>query len=82
MVSTQIEEQIEEHKEVITTVQIEVLEEDKNPIEDPEEHMTKDKDSTEAQGEVQTMDREVEDLLSLIIIIGIAWYARREDTIT
>ena len=82
MVSTQIEEQIEEHKEEITTVQIEVLEEDKNPIEDPEEHMTKDKDSTEARGEVQTMDREVEDLLSLIIIIGIAWYVRREDTIT
>ena len=50
MVSTQIEEQIEEHKEVITTVQIEVLEEDKNPIEDPEEHMTKDKDSKEGSG--------------------------------
>ena len=82
MVSTQIEEQIEEHKEEITTVQIEVLEEDKNPIEDPEDHMTMDKDSTEARGEVQTMDREVEDLLSLIIIIGIAWYARREATIT
>ena len=82
MVSTQIEEQIEEHKEEITTVQIEVLEEDKNPIEDPGDHMTMDKDSTEARGEVQTMDREVEDLLSLIIIIGIAWYARREDTIT
>ncbi len=82
MVSTQIEEQIEEHKEEITTVQIEVLEEDKNPIEDPEDHMTMDKDSTEARGEVQTMDREVEDLLSLIIIIGTAWSAGRGDTIT
>ena len=82
MVSPQIEEQIEEHTEEITTVQTEVLEEDKNPIEDPEDHMTMDKDSTEARGEVQTMDREVENLLSLIIIIGIAWYAGREDTIT
>ena len=82
MDSNQIEEQIEEHKEEITTDQIECLEEDKNSIEDPEEHMTKDKDSTEAQGEVQTKDREVEDLPSLIILIGTAWYARREDTIT
>ena len=80
-VSAQIEEQIEEHKEEITTDQIEALEEDKNPIEDPEKHMTKGKDSTEAQGEVQTKDREVEDLLSLIITIGTAWYARKEDTI-
>ena len=82
MVSTQIEEQIEEHREEITTLHIEVLEEDKNPIEDLEKHMTKDNGSTEAQGEVQTKDREVEDLLSLIIIIGTAWYAGREDTVT
>ena len=82
MDSNQIEEQMEEHKEEITTTLTEDLGEDRNPIEDPEDHMTMDKDSTEARGEVQTMDREVEDLLSLIIIIGIAWYARREDTIT
>ena len=50
------------------------MEEDKNLIED--------KDSMEAQGEVQTKDREVEDLHSLIVTIGTAWYAKREDTIT
>ena len=89
----QVEEQIGEHKEETTTDKdhiedleedrniIKDLEEDKNLIEDLEEHMTKDKDSTEAQGEVQTKDREVEDLPSLIILIGTAWYARREDTI-
>ena len=82
MDSNQIEEQIEEHKEEITTTLTEVLEEDKNPIEDPEDHMTMDKNPTEARGEVLTIDREVEDLLSLIIIIGTAWSAGREDTIT
>ena len=82
MDSNQIEEQIEEHREEITTTLTEVLEEDKNPIEDPEDHMTMDKNPTEAREEVLTTDREVEDLLSLIIIIGIAWYARRKDTIT
>ena len=82
MDSNQIEEQIEEHKEEITTALTEVLEKDKNPIEDPEGHMTMGKNSTEARGEVLTMDREVEDLLSLIIIIGTAWSAGRGDTIT
>ena len=82
MDSNQIEEQIEEHKEEITTALTEVLEKDKNPIEDPEGHMTMGKNSTEARGEVLTIDREVEDLLSLIIIIGTAWSAGREDTIT
>ena len=81
MDSNQIEEQIEEHKEEITTAQTKVLEEDKNPIEDPEDHMTMDKDSTEARGEVQTMDREVENLLSLIIIIGTVWSTGRGATI-
>ena len=57
------------------------MEEDKNPIEDSEEHMTKDKDSTEAQGEAQTEDIEVENQHSLMVTIGTAWYARREDTI-
>ena len=46
MDSNQIEEQIEEHKEEITTTPTEVLEKDKNPIEDPEGHMTVDKNST------------------------------------
>ena len=82
MDSNQIEEQIEEHKEEITTTLTEVLEEDKNPIEDPEDHMTMDKNPTEAREEVLTTDREVEDLLSLIIIIGTAWSAGRGDTIT
>ena len=79
----QIEEQIGEHKEETTTDkdQIEDLEEDKNPIEDSEEHMTKDKDSTEAQGEAQTEDIEVENQHSLMVTIGTAWYARREDTV-
>ena len=36
----------------------------------------------EAQGEVQTKDREVEDLHSLIVTIGTAWYAKRGDTVT
>ena len=44
MDSNQIEEQIEEHKEEITTTPTEVLE--KDPIEDPEGHMTVDKNST------------------------------------
>ena len=61
---------------------IEDLEEDKNLIEDSEEHMTKDKDSIEAQGEVQTEDIEVEDQHSLIITVGTAWYAKREGTVT
>ena len=82
MDSNQIEEQIEEHKEEITTTLTEVLEEDKNPIEDPEDHMTMDKNPTEAREEVLTTDKEVEDLLSLIIIIGTAWSAGRENTIT
>ena len=82
MDSNQIEEQIEEHKEEITTTLTEVLEEDKNPIEDPEDHMTMGNNPTEARGEVLTIDREVEDLLSLIIIIGTAWSAGRGDTIT
>ncbi len=56
------------------------MEEDKNPIEDSEEHMTKDKDSTEAQGEARTEDIEVENQHSLMVTIGTAWYARREDT--
>ena len=46
MDSNQIEEQIGEHKEEITTTPTEVLEKDKNPIEDPEGHMTVDKNST------------------------------------
>ena len=46
MDSNQIEEQIEEHKEEIATTPTEVLEKDKNPIEDPEGHMTVDKNST------------------------------------
>ncbi len=74
--------QIEEHKEEITTTLTEVLEEDKNPIEDPEDHMTTDKNPTEARGEALTIDREVEGLLSLIVIIGTVWSAGREDTIT
>ena len=82
MDSNQIEEQIEEHKEEITTTLTEVLEEDKNPIEDPEDHMTMDKNPTEAREEVLTTGRGVEDLLSLIKIIGTAWSAGREDTIT
>ena len=82
MDSNQIEEQIEEHKEEITTTLTEVLGEDRNPIEDPEDHMTTDKNPTEARGEVLTIDREVEGLLSLIAIIGTVWSAGREDTIT
>ena len=76
----QVEEQIGEHKEETTTDKdhIKDSEEDRNIIEDLEE----DKDSMEAQGEVQTKDREVEDLPSLIVTIGTAWYAKREDTIT
>ena len=35
--SNQIEEQIEEHKEEITTILTEGSEEDKNPIEDPKD---------------------------------------------
>ena len=81
-VSAQIEEQIEEHKEEITTTLTEVLEEDKNPIEDPEDHMTTDKNPTEARGEALTIGREVEGLLSLIVIIGTVWSAEREDTTT
>ena len=44
--------------------------------------MTKDKDSTEAQGEVQTEDIEVEDQHSLMVTIGTVWCAKREDTTT
>ena len=82
MDSNQTEEQIEEHKEEITTTLTEVLEEDKNPIEDPEDHMTTDKNPTEARGEALTIGREVEGLLSLIVIIGTVWSAEREDTTT
>ena len=81
MDSNQIEEQIEEHKEEITTAQTKVLEEDKNPIEDPEDHMTTDKNPTEARGEALTIDREVEGLLSPTAIIGTVWSIRREATI-
>ena len=58
------------------------MEKDKNPIEDSEEHMTKDKNSTEAQGEAQTEEIEVENQHNLMVIIGTAWYARRGDTVT
>ena len=58
--------QIEEHKEEITTILTEGSEEDKNPIEDPKDHMITDRNPTEARGEVPTIDREVEGLLSLI----------------
>ena len=82
----QVEEQIGEHKEETTTDKdhIKDSEEDRNIIEDLEEdkNLIEDKDSMEAQGEVQTKDREVEDLHSLIVTIGTAWYAKREDTIT
>ena len=64
--SNQIEEQIEEHKEEITTTLTEGSEEDKNPIEDPKDHTITDRNPTEARGEVPTIDREVEGLLSLI----------------
>ena len=82
----QVEEQIGEHKEETTTDKdhIKDSEEDRNIIEDLEEdkNLIEDKDSMEAQGEVQTKDREVEDLPSLIVTIGTAWHAKREDTIT
>ena len=64
--SNQIEEQIEEHKEEITTALTEGSEEDKNPIEDPKDHTITDRNPTEARGEVPTIDREVKGLLSLI----------------
>ena len=62
----QIEEQIEEHKEETTTTLAEGSEEDKNPTEDPKDHTITDRDLTEALGEVPTIYREVEGLLSLI----------------
>ena len=64
--SNQIEEQIEEHKEETTTTLAEDSVEDKNPTEDPKDHMITDRDPTEARGEVPTIDREVEGLPSLI----------------
>ena len=64
--SNQVEEQIEEHKEETTTTLVEGSEEDKNPTEDPKDHPTADRDLTEALGEVPTIGREVEGLLSLI----------------
>ena len=59
----QVEEQIGEHKEEMTTDKdhIEDLEEDKDLIEDSEEDKIKDNDPAEAQGEDQTEDIEVED---------------------
>ena len=66
MDSNQIEEQIEEHKEEITTTLTEGSEEDKNPTEDPKDHTITDREPTEARGEVPTIDREVEGLPSLI----------------
>ena len=83
MDSNQIEEQIEEHKEEITTTLTEGSEEDKNPIEDPKDHTTTDRDPTEARGEAPTIDREVEGLLSLIKseIRGTVWSAGKGATI-
>ena len=59
----QVEEQIGEHREGMTTDKghIEDLEEDKDLIEDSEEDKIKDNDPTEAQGEDQTGDIEEED---------------------
>ena len=59
----QVEEQIGEHREEMTTDKdhIEDLEEDKDLIEDSEEDKIKDNDPTEAQGEDQTGDIEEED---------------------
>ena len=70
----QVEEQIGEHREEMTTDKdhIEDLEEDKDLIEDSEEDMIKDNDPAEAQGEVQTEDIKVEDQHSLIVTIGTA----------
>ena len=83
MDSNQIEEQIEEHKEEITTTLTEGSEEDKNPIEDPKDHTTTDRDPTEARGEAPTIDREGEGLLSLIKseIRGTVWSAGKGATI-
>ena len=80
----QVEEQIGEHREEMTTDKdhIEDLEEDKDLIEDSEEDMIKDKDSAEAQGEDQTEDIEVEDQHSLMVTIGTVWCAKREGTTT
>ena len=80
--SNQIEEQIEEHKEEITTTLTEGSEEDKNPIEDPKDHTTTDRNPTEARGEVPTIDREVDALPNLIKlqIRGTARFARKEAT--
>ena len=65
-IEEQIEERIEEHKEETTTTLTEDSGEDKNPTEDPKDHTITDRDPTEARGEVPTIDREVEGLLSLI----------------
>ena len=80
----QVEEQIGEHREEMTTDKdhIEDLEEDKDLIEDSEEDKIKDNDPTEAQGENQTEDIEVEDQHSLMVTIGTVWCAKREDTVT
>ena len=80
----QVEEQIGEHREEMTTDKdhIEDLEEDKDLIEDSEEDKIKDNDPAEAQGEDQTEDIEVEDQHSLMVTIGTVWCAKREDTTT